>query len=245
MVVPFRLLIVVAETSIQVAKQYRLDRLCRGSERWVDGDVPPSLDKDVADGGLLTVRCALEMAPTVKASCTNLSVSKCQGLCIGPIQPGQWTSCLHGMNYATVEWKINSSDLDANEFMSTVSKAITVTSMEDGRNFILQSSSPSNSPTQHFRLYFYTPYYQWIDVVSGTVKFTGSTAEARVHSGSASCCPASCPGAPFFGVLICFCPFSDHGKNLLHIHDLKGILEGVRFRMLLFLSPLPISLCLL
>jgi hypothetical protein len=37
----------------------------------------------------------------------------------------------------------------------------------------------------------------------------------------------SCPGAPIFGILCCCICVNDNGKNILHLSDLKGILEIV------------------
>jgi len=162
------------------------------------------------------------MPPTVKSTCAGLCVARLQAPCLDAFRPGQWTTYCHSKDYAIVTWKLTGPD----NLKATVHGVLTATAMEDDRNFVLQSSSAVTADRQRFRYYFFTPVNQWVDLVTGTVAYSGNTAEARFFSGSTGVCPASCPGA-LLGSLLCACvPIDDMGKNLLHLQDLKDLLQA-------------------
>mmetsp|Transcript_40478 Transcript_40478/g.108377 ORF Transcript_40478/g.108377 Transcript_40478/m.108377 type:complete len:216 (-) Transcript_40478:35-682(-) len=91
-------------------------------------------------------------------------------------------------------------------------------------NFVVVPN-PSNPLKVHIR--FYTPLLQWLDIididVTPTPRASGEV-EATAHSFSAGLCPASCPCAPLISAANFFAPFKDHGKNLLHLRQLKNLL---------------------
>ena len=90
---------------------------------------------------------------------------------------------------------------------------------------------------------FYTPKLQWLDKIEISLVATdggdgsgGGGVTADAWSKSLGCCPTSLPGALLGGWLcVCF-PFNDHGKNLKHLTELKGLLVEVRRRKTFFAS---------
>jgi hypothetical protein len=90
---------------------------------------------------------------------------------------------------------------------------------------------------------FYTPKLQWLDKIEISLVATdggdgsgGGGVTADAWSKSLGCCPTSVPGALLGGWLcVCF-PFNDHGKNLKHLTELKGLLVEVRRRKTFFAS---------
>ena len=80
------------------------------------------------------------------------------------------------------------------------------------------------------RANYFTPCLQWLDAVD--VVFVrdepaaGGALRADARSASTSLCPASNPCAVPFGVLLCWVPFGDSGKNVLHLEDVRRLLDS-------------------
>ena len=80
------------------------------------------------------------------------------------------------------------------------------------------------------RASFFTPCLQWLDAVDVVFVQDGPAAggalRADARSASAGLCPASNPCAVPFGVLLCWVPFGDSGKNTRHLEDVRRLLDG-------------------
>ena len=138
------------------------------------------------------------MAPTVKKTLSNTTVVNCQAPVLGCCRPAQWLFFNH-KSHASVEWKIQGpgkrSILDGPAGLkNSVHNALTVAAESQGRNFVVVESGTSVSYTgdeQTFKFYFFTPYYQWVDVITGKLSWSGDgTGTAKFTSSSASAAPA-------------------------------------------------------
>ena len=178
------------------------------------------------------------MAPTVKKSCTCGPLScgggrlaELQAPCTVCLRPAMWTNSCSERGWAKVVFTISFADGTETKAPNrqTIIKALSMAEAEN-RNFTVKRNDGNE-----FRAFFFTPYYQWIDLVQGSISEgdAGKSLLLTLTSASTAACPSSCACAPCgscaFGL---FCPcviIEDGGKNLEHLMALKDILvsEGM------------------
>lgn len=150
---------------------------------------------------------------------------RCQGPVIRALKPAAWFRKCTGFtqNHARVEWKIDG-------VASAEVRKVLHASCADAGNF--EALGQPGLDGQPFTADFYTPMLQWLDSIH--IQFRNDEAGntmADAWSGSAAVCPASCCCSPCCSAICCCIPFIDHGKNLLHLQQLRAMLEAKGFKV--------------